>query len=84
MNANMRMSAAAYTLPLPDRIRNRFLATVLSEFNLNVLFSIDAVTPNIPALLISVTKLPSVVPVTVISKLSRRIVSPGVNVGFTV
>ena len=62
MNANTINPASAYTPSLPEvlvpvKIRNRFLATVLLEFNLNVLFSFVAVIPNRSASLISLIKL---------------------------
>ena len=62
MNANTINPASAYTPSLPEvlvpvKIRNRFLATVLLEFNLNVLFSLVAVIPNRSASLISLIRL---------------------------
>ena len=62
MNAKMIKSALAYTpgLPavlLPDKIRSKFLATVLSLFNLRRPASLVALIPSSPASLTSLTKL---------------------------
>ena len=68
---------------LPTQYKDMFSnkPKTTSESNLNLPASLAAVTPKIPALLISVIKLPSVAPVTVTSKSFSRIVSPGVKVG---
>ena len=66
----------------PDTIRNWSLATVTSESNLRRPALLVADTPKILALLMSLTRLSNVVPVTVTSKSFSRIVSPGVNTGF--
>ena len=66
MNANTVIPASSYTpaLPVvlePDKIRNRFFATVLSESILNLPCSFTALIPNRSALLISSTNSSNVV-----------------------
>ena len=88
ISANTAIPASASTPSSPDgvplKIRSKFLATVLSESILNLPSSLCAVIPTKFALLMSLMTSANVDPVISTSKLSNRIVSPGVNVGLTV